>query len=404
MFRLSAALGGCMMLGACMQTLPQGEMPPEVDRVEVVAVVDEHSSAVSKTESAAGAVVRKRGLFAGLFGGAEVADATEVPGEMPMVDAPVQSDAEDAARAKPKAPRRKGFLLFASRQIKPAAPVAESEVQKEPQNEQKIKVTEVTETTSEIIGAVLVKPRKGFRLFRKAVPANPDERNEEVAVAAPSEPEIQPDIAVPKRKRNGFMRLFASSSDTVKPDRSALGAGASQKAVKQRNLRHLKGPDKRQVAFGTGLPYGEIARVCEVSNSKLGKVVHKASGYTIRDSQPGNTEPHAFYLTGFSDGCARQLTAALVVFGSASMHEMIRYGLPSGTQPYSATDKSYEKIKRAVCGVGRKKPCGTKVGLIEKNTVFVSYYENFKGNRSWANILLHDGLVVAADSKKGRKG
>ena len=137
---------------------------------------------------------------------------------------------------------------------------------------------------------------------------------------------------------------------------------------------------------------------------KLGKVIHKASGYAIHDSNPRSVEPHSFYLTGFSDGCARQLTAALVMFGSASMHEMIRYGLPSETQPYSKTDKSYEKIKRSVCSVGKRKPCGAKVKLIEKNTVFVSYYNNFKANRVWANILLHDGWVVAADSKRGKKG
>jgi hypothetical protein len=40
-------------------------------------------------------------------------------------------------------------------------------------------------------------------------------------------------------------------------------------------------------------------------------------------------------------------------------------------------------------------PSGTKIGLLEKNTVFLSIYENFKENARWSNMLLHQGQVLA---------
>jgi hypothetical protein len=158
----------------------------------------------------------------------------------------------------------------------------------------------------------------------------------------------------------------------------------------------------RDVAAGTRLPFGEVARACDAKKSDMGKRIEKAGagrGYAIYDSQPGATGPRSFYVTGFDDGCARKFTAALAMFGAPSMHEQLRYGRPSDLYPYSDTDRAYEKVKSSVCGVGRRKPCGSNIRQLERDTVFVSVYERFSDNGRWADILLHDGAVLASAIK-----
>ncbi|SMC81020.1 hypothetical protein [Primorskyibacter flagellatus] len=159
------------------------------------------------------------------------------------------------------------------------------------------------------------------------------------------------------------------------------------------------------VSNGQTLPYGEVGVLCGVSDRKLGKAIarhpERGRGYTLYDSAPGSTAPHSFYVTGFDDQCARQITGALVMFGSPSMHEQLRYGLPAESQPVSATDEAYETLKRRVCGAARGKPCGRGIARMEKNTVFVTIYENFASNPRWAELLLHDGELLA-QGMKGR--
>ncbi|TMM51557.1 hypothetical protein [Sulfitobacter sabulilitoris] len=154
---------------------------------------------------------------------------------------------------------------------------------------------------------------------------------------------------------------------------------------------------------GTVLPYGTVARVCGARGAKLGKKVEKfptrGRGYTLHDTFPNSTAPRTFYVTGFSDGCPRQFTASLALFGAPSMHEKLRYGRPGDAYPYSATDSAYEDIKRDVCGAAKRKPCGSRIKRLERNTVFISTYERFGGTSRWSDILLHDGEVMASAIK-----
>ncbi|WP_323771671.1 hypothetical protein [Antarctobacter sp.] len=162
-------------------------------------------------------------------------------------------------------------------------------------------------------------------------------------------------------------------------------------------------PDAREVPLGVKLPYGQLARVCGEPKRKLGKQIEgypaKGSKYVLYDSAPGTTAPRSFYLTGFKDRCARQFTAALVIFGAPESYEQLHYG-PSGAElPVSSTDAAYEKVKSRVCRVRKGKPCGSKMRTLARDTVFVSVYERFGSNPRWKNILLHDGEVVAVDLK-----
>lgn len=357
------AVCACLMLSACLD-LPQ-------DYTDLPEVESTDNSPVLEPLSDDGENPEKRGFLAGLLGGAKTADKTALSAPEKTDENTSEGNVATAGQdlgqvtnpiSEPAAAKVRRSGLFGFMRRAPAlASLAKNATQAE---------SSVPDATVASVAVADAKPnrRKGFSLFR---------RKAEKSIGAAAADAIAPD-------------------DKVKP--------AAKPVADKPNAprRRVHGPDKRDVAFGDMVPFGEIVRVCDAPKRKLGKRILQSSGYAIFDSDPKSTDLHAFYVTGFADGCTRQMTAALVTFGSASMHELIRYGLPSDTQPYSSTDKSYEKIKRAICGVGRKKPCGTKVKLLEKNTVFVSYYARFKHNATWSNILLHDGYVVAADSKSGK--
>lgn len=156
---------------------------------------------------------------------------------------------------------------------------------------------------------------------------------------------------------------------------------------------------------GTVLPYGVVGVVCDMPTAAMGRKIaqypESAPRHVLYDSQPDTATTRSFYLTGFEDGCTRQFTAALAMFGTVRMHEKLRYGLPAEVQPYSDTDKAYETLKVRICGVDRRKPCGDRVSRLESDTVFLSIYENFGDNSRWSNLLLHGGAVLAQDLKEG---
>lgn len=178
-----------------------------------------------------------------------------------------------------------------------------------------------------------------------------------------------------------------------------LLGGGSAGAAERPAVPQAEYPD---VSFGTRVPYGQIARVCDVPNRSLGKVTGRypargAARFRLHDSTPGGQGLRTMYLTGFDDGCARQFTASLALFGSFQMHELLRYGLPAQVQPYSETDDRYEVLKRQVCGARKGKPCGAAMSGFARDGVFVSIYERFEGNPRWKNLLLYQGQVVAFD-------
>ncbi len=160
-------------------------------------------------------------------------------------------------------------------------------------------------------------------------------------------------------------------------------------------------PAEDAVRYGDVMSFGTVARVCEARTKPLGRRIEKSrpGGYALYDSDPDSTAPRSFYLTGFPDKCPRQFTAALALLGAPSMHEQLRYGLPGDTHPYSSTDRAYEQVKSKVCKVGRRKPCGAAIKQMDRSTVFVSVYERFEDNARWADILVHDGAVLASAIK-----
>lgn len=178
---------------------------------------------------------------------------------------------------------------------------------------------------------------------------------------------------------------------------------ASAKARTSQDDAVLAALPPSEIAPGNVLPYGQVARICGLPKREFGKQIaqypERSPVHFIYDSNPGNARPHTFYITGFADGCARQFTASMAMFGPVALHEQLRYGLPAEVQPYSDTDKAYEAVKARVCGVPRQKPCGSKVSRLDRSTVFVSIYERFGSNPHWTNLLLHEGDILAQDQK-----
>jgi len=164
------------------------------------------------------------------------------------------------------------------------------------------------------------------------------------------------------------------------------------------------GPDAQDVAAGTLLPFGEIARVCDLPASELGTQISNEGGFRVYDPRPKSVDPRSFYITGFDDNCARTFTGAVAVTGDVETHEFVRYRPSNQSVPYSETDNAYETLKNRVCRVGRGEPCGGNTTKLNRDTHFVTVYGFFGGTFSavptrWAQILVHDGEVLAMSIK-----
>jgi len=192
----------------------------------------------------------------------------------------------------------------------------------------------------------------------------------------------------------------AALAPEPKPAPAKRGLFGKRRAAKQADAPRT-GPDARDVPYGTIVPFGVVARVCEAKGQNLGKRVEKAParGFALHDSALGTAGARTWYITGFADGCPRQLTGANVLIGSADLYETLHYGPGGKNLPYGETDKAYEQIKRKVCGARKGKPCGSKIGEMEKSTFFVSAYERFGNSSRWSELVIHDGTVVAATIK-----
>lgn len=215
------------------------------------------------------------------------------------------------------------------------------------------------------------------------------------------------------QKQGGFWdRLFGPErAETVASERGGDAAGPAVSEYRGRGgqarpglfsnnkAARRTGADAREVAPGEVLPFGDVARACHVGRGDLGHEVgqypEKRPKYRLYDSNPGHPGLNSFYITGFADGCPRQITAALAVFGAPSMYEALRYGLPESARTGRETDRAYERVKSRVCGVSRNKPCGNRIGRMDRGTVFVSVYNRFEGADGWMNILIHDGVIQA---------
>ncbi|SEK50765.1 hypothetical protein [Pacificibacter marinus] len=185
----------------------------------------------------------------------------------------------------------------------------------------------------------------------------------------------------------------------VTPKRSLLGLFKSNG---QTRARHIP---LSTVARGEVLPFGTVGITCEARKKDMGKAVaqfpHKGKAtWQLFDTDPTSITPRTQYITGFSDGCARQVTAALILFGAPSLHEVHRYSTAQNKVLWSSADNSYEAIKSSACGVPHKTPCPAgKIESLEQNLAFVSIYKQFGDAKGWLELLLHDGSMKTQEMR-----
>jgi hypothetical protein len=231
-------------------------------------------------------------------------------------------------------------------------------------------------------------PKKGLFGFLKAkaeaapveeAPVGETPVDETVEVAALAEPEAPAKAGV-----FGFLK--------AKPKTEAKAAPVLMKEAASED-----------VPQGVVMPVGKVGRLCGVSERDLGKAVEsypeRSARYRLYDTVPDSAVARTMFVSGFADGCLRQFTGALAMFGSAELYEALRYGPVGKTLPKGETDAAYEGVKAKVCGVAAGKPCGRGLAKLERETVFVNVYQTLGDNSSWGTLLLHDGAVVAADLK-----
>lgn len=191
--------------------------------------------------------------------------------------------------------------------------------------------------------------------------------------------------AAPRTAGGGFWSLFGP------PASGATSAAAGPQS---------DGPDAVEIVPGQSLPFGEIASVCDITATDRGAVpVAQMGNFTLYDSETASTAFRTHYIGGFPDGCLRQFSAALALFGDVATHEMVRYQQHNASIAFTETDIAYEQIKARVCGVPSGQPCGERIGDLQATTFFVTVYERFGAAPVWAEILIHDGAVVAKDFK-----
>ncbi len=200
-----------------------------------------------------------------------------------------------------------------------------------------------------------------------------DRARDSVLASLPADSRAAPSAAPAPSEGGGFLSgLFGGGGSTTPSARSEVGPNEA-------------------------VPFGSMARLCGVDVGRLAAQIERHERYRLYDTAPGETGARNFYITGFDDGCARQFTAAMALFGTVETHESLRYGPAAADLPMTATDAAYKDVKSQICRVGRNAPCGARLGRLDRTSVFVTVYERFGGNARWMNAFLHDGAVAATD-------
>jgi len=321
------------------------------------------------------------GLFSRMFGGGE-AQAEDVPAQVDPEEqvAGVDQAAINAALGaaipvtEPQSVRSGlfGFLRQGSAPAETQIDVAASDAP----TEQLAELEPVAPDQS----ADLPEPVKAgfFSFLRPRAPSAVDASAAEPTLEQNTELAALPETTEPSAPRRGLFSFFSRSAPET--DAAPIEPVAT-------------GPASKRVTTGTVLPFGQIATNCDVSNRELGKRIGRSSGYSLYDTGGDTERPRTHFITGFPDRCARQFTAALVMFGDVGTYEVVRFG--AGRRSTSATDAAYDEIQAAYCGVPKNTPCGNRIEALGRSTTFLTIYERFGTNEDWLDVLVHNGSVVS---------
>lgn len=147
-----------------------------------------------------------------------------------------------------------------------------------------------------------------------------------------------------------------------------------------------------KVGPGVLLPFGAIGKACDVQARDMGGLIEKNGKWKLYDARPGSTAVRNFFVTGFKDGCPRQVTGAVALFGDLQLYELVHFG-GGGGQHGTATDAAYAQLRSRDCrGAGACSEKGVK--KLARSTAFLSVYPAPGASRSM-ELLMHKRELVA---------
>lgn len=149
------------------------------------------------------------------------------------------------------------------------------------------------------------------------------------------------------------------------------------------------------------LPFGEARTVCGVPEGDRGTAVETGASYTLYDTNPGTTQARTQFVGGLKGGCYVQFTAAMAMFGDVGTHEVVRYNPANASRRYSDADMAYEQVKASYCGAAQGESCGAKINDLARRSSFVTVYQTFGTNPTWAEIFIHEGEMIVM-AREGR--
>lgn len=373
-------LAGCLRPGASVERVSETDIDPDATpTLEAVAV-----------PQAEGA-----GILSELFGEANP-EASEDNATAEAVDVPDEDEVQPARRGLARLlPFGRGSDATkeqsdAAQPEAVAVAVDEAEPTTDEQAEPEVSAADVVDETPELADDNADRPRGLFARLRVGAAADaaaPEAQVTQVAAV------VTPGLSVPEVAEAEPEETRVAARRTTLLGALRRGGGPTE-----------PGPGQDSIAFGTKLPYGALATICGVQPALMGEQVasypERSPRYRIYDSAPGTLALRTHYITGFKDGCARQFTAALALFGAPGGHEATRYKSSHRHIDMTRTDREYEALRARSCQAPVGSTCPERrFSRFEKSTVFVSVYERFGTNPRWADLLIHDGRVVAKDLK-----
>ncbi len=131
--------------------------------------------------------------------------------------------------------------------------------------------------------------------------------------------------------------------------------------------------------------------LCGPEARSPGKTTAEAAGFRLHDPAPGSVSPRAVRITGFADGCAREITGAVVLFGRPALYELTRGA--QRKQASGPTDIAYDALKSKVCGGP------ATCAAVQDRAVFVTAHGKAGEDTRWVQMLLADGALLASEVK-----
>ena len=130
--------------------------------------------------------------------------------------------------------------------------------------------------------------------------------------------------------------MHAASVEEIEP---AVPIRNGRPSIVQSKTADIHTPAAREA-----LPFGVVEVACRISRKELGKEINSfpktgRAVWRLYDKNPASTGLRTQFITGFSDDCARQFTAAIALFGSSSLHERYRYADAQIKVPYPTSLK-----------------------------------------------------------------